>query len=159
MAEKVQPKMKCPFCGSFSNKVVDKRLVKGVGEIRRRRECLKCDKRFTTYERLAELDFVVLKKDNRREPFDRMKLRTGMEKALEKRPALDGLDGMVEKIERRIRRRGQKEVPSRLIGQMVLLELKRVDTVAYLRFASVYRQFGKAEDFAKELENLEAGAP
>jgi transcriptional repressor NrdR len=147
--------MRCPYCGNFNNKVVDKRLVKGVGEIRRRRECLKCAKRFTTYERLAELDFVVVKKSGRHEIFSRDKVRAGVQKALEKRPASDKVELVVERIERRLRRKGQKEIPSKLIGQMVLSELKRIDMVAYLRFASVYRQFGSAQDFAKELESLE----
>lgn len=146
--------MKCPYCGSYLNKVVDKRSVKGVGEIRRRRECLKCIKRFTTYERLAELDFVVLKKSGRHEPFVRDKLRLGVVKALEKRPFFNRVDLIVERIERRLRRRGQKEVASKLIGQMVLSELKKIDSVAYLRFASVYRQFGSPEDFTREAENI-----
>ncbi|OGE25144.1 transcriptional regulator NrdR [Candidatus Daviesbacteria bacterium RIFCSPLOWO2_02_FULL_40_8] len=146
--------MKCPYCASFSNRVVDKRLVKGIGDIRRRRECLKCAKRFTTYEKLAELDFVVIKRDGRHETFNRDKLRLGVEKALQKRPAFDRVDSVVERIERRLRRRGNKEIPSKFIGQMVLLELKKIDAVAYLRFVSVYRQFESVNDFAKELTTI-----
>lgn len=115
---------------------------------------MKCDKRFTTYEKLAELDFVVIKRDGRHEVFNRDKLRVGVEKALQKRPSFDRVDLIVDRIERRLRRRGQREVPSRLIGQMVLGELKKVDAVAYLRFASVYRQFESANDFAKELTTI-----
>lgn len=146
--------MKCPFCGSFVNRVVDKRLVKGAGDIRRRRECLKCAKRFTTYEKLADLDFVVIKRDGRHEGFSREKLRSGVEKALQKRPSFDRVDSIVDRIERRLRRRGTREVASKLIGQMVLSELKKADAVAYLRFASVYRQFETANDFAKELTTI-----
>lgn len=147
--------MKCPFCGSPAHQVVDKRGVNGSGEIRRRRECLKCGQRFTTYERLANLELTVLKRDGRKEPFKRDKLATGIAKALEKRPAIDNIDGLVEKIERRLRRRGGKEIPSKVIGQTVLSELKKIDAVAYLRFASVYRQFREPEDFAREASALE----
>lgn len=145
--------MKCPFCGSFLSKVVDKRGVKGTGEIRRRRSCLKCQGRFTTYERIGDLRFEVVKRDGRREPFNREKLMAGIAKALEKRPALDRLGFITEKIEHKLRAKG-KEVSSKVIGQVVLSELKRLDKVAYLRFASVYRHFAGTEDFAKELQNL-----
>lgn len=147
--------MKCPFCGTLINRVVDKRLVKGVGEVRRRRECLRCLKRFTTYERLAELDFIVIKRDGRREPFIREKMVGGMARALQKRPGLERVEELGERIERKLRRKGIREIPSRMIGQLVLLELKRVDRVAYLRFASVYRRFEVVEDFAKEAKILE----
>lgn len=146
--------MTCPFCGSSQNKVVDKRSVAHSGEIRRRRECLKCAKRFTTYERIASLELVVIKRDGRREPFLREKVRNGIVKALEKRPAENKIDELVEKIERRLRKKGQKEISSKLIGQLVLGELKKLDEVAYLRFASVYRNFKQAEDFAKELSSF-----
>lgn len=147
--------MKCPYCGDQINRVVDKRAVKSSDEIRRRRECLKCLKRFTTYEKAADLELIVIKKDGRKEPFIREKLKAGIEKALEKRPAFDQVEEIVDKIERKIRKKDTKEVTSKLIGQIVLAELKKVDIVAYLRFVSVYRQFKAPEDFAKEVEHLE----
>lgn len=146
--------MRCPFCGSYQNKVVDKREVKGTGEIRRRRECLKCQGRFTTYEQMVDLQVMVIKRDGRKQVFDREKIKTGLAKALEKRPYLDKLDEIVERIEKRIRTRGLKEIPSTTIGKMVLNELKKLDKVAYLRFASVYRHFDNPLDFAKELQIL-----
>lgn len=146
--------MRCPFCGSYQNKVVDKREVKGTGEIRRRRECLKCQGRFTTYEQMANLQVMVMKRDGRKQVFDREKIKSGLAKALEKRPYLDKLDEIVERIEKRIRTRGLKEIPSTTIGKMVLNELKKLDKVAYLRFASVYRHFDNPSDFAKELQIL-----
>lgn len=126
----------------------------GSGEIRRRRECLSCIKRFTTYERLGVLELSVIKRDGRHEQFDREKLRRGIAKALEKRPDTDKVDLIVERIEKTLRRRGVKEISSRVIGKMVLGELKKLDGVAYLRFVSVYRHFKKVEDFAKEVEHL-----
>jgi transcriptional repressor NrdR len=146
--------MICPYCGSPVNRVVDKRSVIGSGEIRRRRECLKCSRRFTTYERLASIELLVIKRDGRREPFIREKLRTGIEKALEKRPGADKVDELVDKIERKLRKRGLQEVATKLIGQMVLSELKKLDMIAYLRFVSVYRRFEQPEDFTKELQGL-----
>lgn len=146
--------MKCPFCSSAISRVVDKRTVNGSGEIRRRRECLKCDKRYTTYEKIAYLEFVVIKKDGRKESFDRNKLKNGVVRALEKRPAVDRADELVDKIEKRLRKKGCKEVASKFIGQQVLQELKKMDMVAYLRFASVYRRFALPEDFAKEITSL-----
>ncbi|MCL5784903.1 MAG: transcriptional regulator NrdR [Patescibacteria group bacterium] len=151
--------MKCPFCGSSLNKVVDKRSVVGSGEIRRRRECLKCLRRFTTYERLGILVLMVAKKDGRKEPFNREKLRMGIVKALEKRPIINKVDEIVERIERKIRRRENSEITSKLIGQAVLSELKKADHIAYLRFASVYRQFEQPEDFRRELTSLEGIKP
>lgn len=147
--------MKCPFCGSEAHRVVDKRAVASVGEIRRRRECLKCLRRFTTYERVGSVELIVIKRDGRKEIFSLEKLRNGIARALEKRPAVDKVNELTEKIERRIRKRGKETVASKLIGQMVLSELKRIDTIAYLRFASVYRRFEAPEDFTKELTSLE----
>ncbi len=147
--------MRCPFCGSVLHQVIDKRAVASSGEIRRRRECLKCRRRFTTYEKVVSLEMVVVKRDGRKELFSREKLKNGIAKALEKRPAADRIDLMVEKIERKLRRKNAAEVTSKLIGQMVLAELKKADIVAYLRFASVYRQFKQPEDFARELSALE----
>lgn len=148
--------MKCLFCGSGSSKVIDKRAVLGTGEIRRRRECLRCNRRFTTYERLSQIELMVIKKDGHKELFNQEKLRNGILKALEKRPAVDKTEQLVEKIERCLRRKYANGVSSKVIGRMVLSELKKMDMVAYLRFASVYRQFNQAEDFAKEIKSLEA---
>lgn len=146
--------MTCPFCDSTLHRVVDKRSVVSVGEIRRRRQCLKCLRRFTTYERQALSELQVIKKDGHREAFDREKLRLGIIKALEKRPLADRMDYLAEKIEKKIRRTYRGEVSSKRIGQVVLLELKKLDTVAYLRFASVYRSFENPEDFSKEISSL-----
>ncbi len=146
--------MKCPFCGVDINKVVDKRSVLGSGEIRRRRECLKCKARFTTYERLGDIELLVIKRDGRREQFLKEKLRNGVLRALEKRPAFGLVDKLADKVECKLRTKYPKEVSSQIIGKMVLLELKKVDKVAYLRFASVYRHFGSPEDFAKEITTL-----
>lgn len=146
--------MKCPFCSSTTNKVVDKRAVIGTGDIRRRRECLKCGKRFTTYERRAEIELWVIKRDGRRELFNLNKIKVGLSKALEKRPAFNKLDDVALRVESQLRKKVEKEVSSKLIGKLVLLELKKLDSVAYLRFVSVYRQFKQLEDFAKELEHL-----
>ncbi|KKS65161.1 transcriptional regulator NrdR [Candidatus Daviesbacteria bacterium RIFCSPLOWO2_01_FULL_43_38] len=146
--------MTCPFCDSTLHRVVDKRSVVSVGEIRRRRQCLKCLRRFTTYERWALLELQVIKKDGRREDFNREKLRLGIVKALEKRPLADRMDYLAGKVEKKIRRTYRGEVSSKRIGQAVLLELKKLDTVAYLRFASVYRSFENPEDFSKEINSL-----
>ena len=146
--------MSCPYCTSDLSKVVDKRGVSGRGEIRRRRECLKCGKRYTTYERLAELQIMVIKKDGRREHFIEEKLKLGILKALEKRPAIDKIQSIVERVEGKIRAKGLKEVPSQVLGKWILSELKRLDSVAYLRFASVYRTFSDTKDFKRELEAL-----
>lgn len=133
---------------------MDKRAVRSLREIRRRRECLKCHKRFTTYERICELELYVVKRNGRRELFEREKLRQGIEKALEKRPGIDKTLEIVDKIEGKLRLKGEKEVLSKLIGQLVLSELKKIDKVAYLRFASVYRGFNELGDFARELQGL-----
>ncbi|MBI2600085.1 transcriptional repressor NrdR [Candidatus Daviesbacteria bacterium] len=146
--------MKCPFCLSGLSKVVDKRSVDSRGEIRRRRECLSCGKRFTTYEVLAELEVLVLKKSGRKEPFLREKLQKGLVRALEKRPGLDKVSQILDRIEGRIRTRRLEEISSQTLGKWVLSELKKLDPVAYLRFASVYRTFSGAKDFKKELETL-----
>lgn len=146
--------MKCPFCGSQLSKVVDKRSVDSRGEIRRRRECLKCGKRFTTYETLAKVEILVLKKDGRREPFVRGKMEVGLIKALEKRPGIDKVSAILDRIEGRIRSKGLQEVSSAQLGKWMLAELKKLDPIAYLRFASVYRTFSDPKDFAKELRTL-----
>lgn len=146
--------MHCPFCQSDLSQVIDKRAVKGSGEIRRRRECLKCHKRYTTYERLSPVEYYVIKRSGRKELFDLDKLRSGIERALEKRPSVSELDKIVSKVERRVKLKDNKEIESKIIGREVLLELKKVDKVAYIRFASVYRQFKDPVDFSKELQSL-----
>lgn len=146
--------MKCPFCESLLSRVIDKRSALGRGEIRRRRECLKCSKRFTTYERLANLLVLVIKRDGRREDYNREKLRNGLSRALEKRPLIDKAPVIVDKIEAKIRGKRLKEIPSALLGKWVLAELKKLDSVAYIRFVSVYRTFQDPKDFEKEIKNL-----
>ncbi|SRR5258708_37655725 len=146
--------MRCPFCDSSQSSVIDKRAVKSSGEIRRRRECLKCHKRYTTYERISAIELLVIKKDGRKERFSKEKLRSGIIKALEKRQASEKIDEIVSKIEKKLWDKGRKEIESRFIGQAVLSELKKIDKVAYLRFASVYRTFQNPGDFRKELEHL-----
>jgi len=146
--------VKCPFCESILSKVVDKRAVSGRGEIRRRRECLKCEKRYTTYEALAELAVTVLKKDGRREVFNGEKIRSGLLRALEKRPGVEKVPSIVDRIEGRIRARRLAEIESATLGRWILSELKKLDPIAYLRFASVYRTFSDPKDFRKELETL-----
>lgn len=146
--------MKCPFCSSSLSKVIDKRSVTGSGQIRRRRECLKCGKRFTTYEILAVLEILVIKKDGKKEPFIEDKLRSGLLKALEKRPGVEKTAKIVEGIESKIRSKGLKEISSLMLGKWVLSELKKLDPIGYLRFASVYRTFSDPKDFKKELENF-----
>ena len=147
--------MKCPFCGNVEDKVIDSRISNEGGSIRRRRECLKCQKRFTTYERLEEHPLMVIKKDGRREPFDRKKLLSGILKACEKRPVpMDKVEGMVDEVERIIQRNYEKEVSSTAIGEFVMKQLHDLDEVAYVRFASVYRQFKDINQFMKELSSL-----
>ncbi|MFA5339414.1 MAG: transcriptional regulator NrdR [Candidatus Omnitrophota bacterium] len=147
--------MKCPFCGNIEDKVIDSRISAEGDSIRRRRECLKCQKRFTTYERLEEHPMMVIKKDGRREPFDRKKLLSGILKACEKRPVpMDKAEGMVDEVERIIQRNYEKEVSSTAIGEFVMKQLHDLDEVAYVRFASVYRQFKDINQFMKELSGL-----
>ena len=146
--------MKCPFCASNLSKVVDKRSVERRGEIRRRRECLKCARRFTTYEILAAVEILVLKKDGTRQPYLREKLQAGLVKALEKRPGIDKLESILDRVENRIRVKHLQEIPSQTLGRWILSELKKLDPIAYLRFASVYRTFSDPKDFKKEIETL-----
>ncbi|MFA5148525.1 MAG: transcriptional regulator NrdR [Candidatus Omnitrophota bacterium] len=147
--------MKCPFCGTIEDKVIDSRISAEGDTIRRRRECLKCQKRFTTYERLEEHQMMVIKKDGRREPFDRKKLLSGIVKACEKRPVpMDRIEGMVDEVERLIQRNYEKEVSSTTLGEFVMKQLHDLDEVAYVRFASVYRQFKDINHFMKELSGL-----
>ncbi len=146
--------MKCPFCQSNLSKVVDKRSVDSRGEIRRRRECLKCANRFTTYEVRVEVEVLVLKKDGKKETYEREKLQAGLIKALEKRPGIDKVSIVLDRIESRIREKRLQEIPSQALGKWVLAELKKLDSIAYLRFASVYRTFSDPKDFKKEIETL-----
>lgn len=147
--------MKCPFCTDVENKVIDSRLSKDGQVIRRRRECLECGRRFTTYERVEEVLPLVVKKDGRREPFDRMKIIIGLKKACEKRPiSITTLEKVADKIESRVQESGDKEIASTVIGEAIMSELYRLDHVAYVRFASVYRSFKDAHQFMEELKDL-----
>lgn len=149
--------MKCPFCGELEDKVIDSRLAHEAASIRRRRECVACGKRFTTYERVEEVLPLVLKKDGRSEPFDRQKLLAGLTRAAVKRPVTaDQLDLLVTEVERRLQESGEKEVPSTAIGEMVLERLQQLDDVAYVRFASVYREFHDVQEFMDALSALQA---
>ncbi|HOX54143.1 MAG: transcriptional regulator NrdR [Candidatus Omnitrophica bacterium] len=145
--------MKCPFCGNKNNKVVDSRESLEGASIRRRRECLKCKRRFTTYEHVEEMPLMVIKKDGRREPYDRKKISSGLIKAFEKRPiSMEKIEEIVENIERQVMRKFDKEVPSQDIGEFVMEKLAKLDEIAYVRFASVYRQFKDVSQFMKELK-------
>ncbi|MBN1594873.1 transcriptional repressor NrdR [candidate division FCPU426 bacterium] len=147
--------MKCPFCSYQEDKVVDSRTSKNGMAIRRRRECLQCSKRFTTYEQVEDILPMVVKKDNRREPFDRFKIVSGMRKACEKRPvAMEMLEQAVDEIEKVIQNKMEKEVPASEIGDLVMRKLAELDEVAYVRFASVYRQFKDINAFMEEVKNL-----
>ena len=147
--------MKCPFCGYCEDKVIDSRISKDGTEIRRRRECLNCGKRFTTHELIEEVLPVVVKKDGRREPFDRTKIISGIKKACEKRPiSTDAIEAVVENIERACQEFQDKEIPSKVIGENVMQELQKLDGIAYVRFASVYREFRDVTDFFDELKDI-----
>lgn len=147
--------MICPFCNSGKTKVIDKREISSGSITRRRRECLECGKRFSTYERVEALDIYVIKKDGRREPYERVKLRAGISKACEKRPiSQETINEIIDKIENELRQMKSIEVRSQIIGEKVMRELKRLDKVAYIRFASVYREFADITDFQKELREL-----
>jgi transcriptional repressor NrdR len=147
--------MKCPYCGHLDNKVIDSRLNKESTITRRRRSCLACNQRFTTYERLEVMMPVLVKKDGRREAWDRQKMVVGLEKACEKRPvSYDDIDAFVDDIEKRLQDLGLKEVSSQIIGEWVMEELPELDEVAYVRFASVYRQLKDVSQFVDELKTL-----
>ena len=147
--------MRCPFCKRDDSKVLDSRESAEGTVTRRRRECLGCRKRFTTYERVEELMPLVVTKDGRREPYDREKLISGLQKAVEKRPvSMDQLEALVAEVEARVLERGEKEVPSSLLGEEVMRRLRTLDQVAYVRFASVYRSFRDIEEFMDELKGL-----
>lgn len=147
--------MKCPFCGAMEEKVIDSREASDGGAIRRRRECLKCSRRYTTYERLEESSLLVVKRDARREAFDRKKLLNGILKACEKRPIpAERVESLVDQIEREIAQEFEKEISSVEIGERVMKHLSALDEVAYVRFASVYRSFKDINQFLKELRDL-----
>lgn len=147
--------MKCPFCDNPDTKVIDSRPTEEGHAIRRRRGCDRCSKRFTTYEKVEETILMVVKKDGKREAFDRNKLLRGITRACEKRPvSLATMEGMVEEIERKLNNMMEKEVASDYMGELVMDELKKVDEVSYVRFASVYRQFTDVNTFMKEIEKL-----
>ena len=151
--------MKCPYCGHNDDKVLDSRAVRDGEGIRRRRECLECARRFTTYEEIEEMRLMVVKKDMRREPFDRSKILRGMLTACEKRPvSMAQLENAVEQIERALNNRGDREVSSTDLGEMVIDQLKQLDDVAYVRFASVYREFEDVTQFKELVDVLDSDA-
>ena len=147
--------MKCPFCGEIDNKVIDSRLSKDGDVIRRRRECIICGRRFTTYEHIEEIPVMIVKKDGRREVFSRDKVRSGLQKACQKRNiSMNVIDEFLDELERDLRETGEKEISSNKIGEKVMAKLHEIDDVAYVRFASVYREFKDVNDFVSELKNL-----
>jgi transcriptional repressor NrdR len=147
--------MKCPFCHETENRVIDSRLSKDNNMIRRRRECSKCSRRFTTYERVEEMMPLVVKKDGRRETYERIKIINGLKRACEKRPvSINTIEAIADRIERNLQERGEKEILSSVIGEATMRELHDTDEVAYVRFASVYRSFKDINEFMVELEEL-----
>lgn len=147
--------MKCPFCGEIENKVIDSRLSKDTSQIRRRRECLGCARRFTTYESIEDIPIMILKKDGRREVFSREKVRSGLHKACEKRNiSMDVIEDFLDELEGDLREMGKKEIPSWEIGERIMNYLHELDDIAYVRFASVYREFKDVNDFLSELKSL-----
>lgn len=147
--------MKCPFCRENDNKVIDSRLSRDGSAIRRRRECLSCNRRFTTYEYIEEIPLMIIKKDKRRELFSRDKVRAGLQKACEKREiSMNLIEAFIEELERDLRESEEKEIPSTVIGEKVMKKLHDLDKVAYVRFASVYRDFKDVNDFVTELKTL-----
>jgi len=147
--------MKCPFCGHLHDKVVDSRESKEGDAIRRRRQCLSCQRRFTSYERIDEIPYMVIKKDGRRERFDRQKVLAGVLKACEKRPvSMIQLETIADKAETMVQDSSEREVPTTGIGEMIMNELKNLDKVAYVRFASVYLDFKDVQEFMSELKDL-----
>jgi len=147
--------MKCPFCGEVENKVIDSRLNKDGDVIRRRRECIACQRRFTTYEHIEEIPIMIVKKDGRREIFSREKVRSGIQKACEKRDiSMNAIEEFLDELEQDLREAGDKEIPSRIIGEKIMIKLHKLDGVAYVRFASVYREFKDVNDFVSELKRL-----
>lgn len=147
--------MKCPYCGHQEDKVIDSRSSSEGNSVRRRRECLKCERRFTTYEYIDQIPLLVVKKDSRREAFDRSKILSGIIKACEKRPvSLQKMEDVVASVERIIMRKYDKEIPASALGELVMEKLAGIDDVAYVRFASVYRQFKDVNQFMRELQGI-----
>ena len=147
--------MKCPYCGEIDNKVIDSRLGKDGNVIRRRRECLECSRRFTTYEHIEEIPIMIIKKDGRREIFSPDKIRSGIKKACEKRDiSMNVIEDFIDDLERDLRETGEKEIPSTDLGEKIMIKLHEMDDVAYVRFASVYREFKDVNDFVSELKGL-----
>ncbi len=151
--------MYCPFCGANDTKVIDSRLVANGDQVRRRRECLLCEERFTTFETADLILPRLIKQDGSRQPFDEDKLRAGMLRALEKRPvSLERLEEAVARIKRKLRAAGEREIQSLVVGELVMNELKKLDEVAYIRFASVYRRFQDLNEFRKEIDLMASSA-
>jgi transcriptional repressor NrdR len=147
--------MKCPYCGETDNKVMDSRLSKDSTVIRRRRECIDCGRRFTTYEHVEEIPVMIIKKDGRREVFNREKVRQGMARACEKRNiSVEIIEEFIENLERDLKEIEEKEIPSSIVGEKIMAKLHELDDVAYVRFASVYREFKDVNDFFSELKKL-----
>ena len=147
--------MKCPFCTEVDNKVIDSRLSKDGNVIRRRRECLVCSRRFTTYEHIEEIPIMIVKKDGRREVFNREKVYTGLKKACEKRDiSINVIEDFIDNLERDLKETGEKEIPAHKLGEKIMEKLHELDGVAYVRFASVYREFKDVNDFVSELKSL-----
>ena len=147
--------MKCPYCGEVDNKVIDSRLSKDASVIRRRRECIDCTRRFTTYEHIEEIPIMIIKKDGRREVFNREKVRSGIQRACEKRNiSMNLIEEFIDELERDLRETGEKEIPASAIGEKIMGKLHKLDDVAYVRFASVYREFKDVNDFFAELKTL-----
>lgn len=147
--------MKCPFCGKENSRVIDSRPVEENNSIRRRRQCDECNKRFTTYEKVEAIPLVVIKKDNNREPYDRSKIEAGVFRSCHKRPiSVDQINALVDEVENAIFNLEEKEVPSTIIGEILMDKLKELDPVAYVRFASVYREFKDVNTFMDELKKI-----
>jgi len=147
--------MRCPYCGYNATRVIDKRNNEAGDVVRRRRECLKCKKRFTTYERVEQIGIIVIKKDKTRERFNRDKLLKGIIKACEKRPiSIEKIEKLADEVESELMKEKDIEIPSKLIGKIVMEKLKKLDKVAYIRFASVYREFKDVGEFVKEVKKL-----
>lgn len=147
--------MKCPYCGEIDNKVIDSRMSKNATVIRRRRECITCSRRFTTYEYIEEIPIMIIKKDGRREVFTRDKVRAGMLRACQKRDiSMNVIEAFLDELERDLREMEEKEIPSATIGEKVISRLQQLDEVAYVRFASVYREFKDVNDFVEELKRM-----
>ena len=147
--------MKCPFCGEVDNKVIDSRLSKDRNVIRRRRECIVCGRRFTTYEHIEAIPITIIKKDGRREVFSREKVRSGMQKACEKlNISINVIEEFIEELERDLKEIEEKEIPSSIVGEKIMAKLHELNDIAYVRFASVYREFKDVNDFVDELKSL-----